>query len=109
VYQMQEKWDDSNQQFQAFLNVKGPMPSVYTHIGFNYSRLMDWEKARSFLEKSISLQPGNADARIYLAEVFTNLGEKEKALEQLETVSNPSPDQFTVINNMMLSLKNDSP
>ena len=109
VYQMQEKWDDSNQQFQAFLNVKGPMPSVYTHIGFNYSRLMDWEKARSFLEKSISLQPGNADARIYLAEVFTNLGEKEKALEQLKTVSNPSPDQFTVINNMMLSLKNDSP
>ncbi len=109
VYQMQEKWDKSTQQFKAFLEVKGPMPLVYAHIGFNYNRLMDWKNAQPFLEKSVSLQPDNVDTRIYLAEALTNLGQKEKARKQLEAVSNPSPDQVKVINNMMLSLKNDSP
>jgi protein O-mannosyl-transferase len=112
VYQMQEKWGKSTQQFKAFLEVTGPKPSVYTHIGFNFNKQLDWENAQAFLEKSISLQPDNVDTRVYLAETLGNLGKIEQAREQLQTALNTNPAQSAAINKMMLSLtspQNKSP
>jgi tetratricopeptide (TPR) repeat protein len=112
VYQMQEKWGKSTKQFKAFLEVTGPKPSAYTHIGFNFNKQLDWENAQVFLEKSISLQPDNVDTRVYLAETLGNLGKIEKAREQLQAALNPNPAQSAAINKMMLSLtspQNKSP
>lgn len=104
VYQKQKKWSASTEQFKVFLEVIGPNPSVYTQIGFNFNRQSDWNNARIFLEKSVSLQPGNVDTKIYLAEALANLGEIEKAREQLRTALNPNPTQSTAINKMLSSL-----
>ncbi len=106
VYQMQQKWDESSQQFNVFLEATGPNPSAYAQIGFNFNRQSNWKKAQSFLEKSISLQPDNVNTRIYLAEALANLGQKEKALEQLKSVLNPNPAQSAAINKMMANLTN---
>lgn len=112
VYQMQEKWGESTRQFKVFLDVTGPRSSAYAHIGFNFNRQLDWKNARIFLEKSVSLQPDNVDARIYLAEALANLSQNEKAREHLLAVSNPNPGQSSAINKMLLSLtdpKNKTP
>lgn len=103
-YQMQKKWDESSQQFYAYLEVTGPNPSAYAQIGFNFNRQSDWENAQIFLEKSISFQPDHVDTRIYIAETLGNLGQIDKAREQLETVFNPNPAQNAAINSMMLRL-----
>lgn len=104
VYQMQKKWDESSQQFNAYLEVTGPNPSAYAQIGFNFNRQSDWRNAQIFLKKSLSLQPGHVDTKIYLAEALVNLGQIEKAREQLQTTLNPNSTQSAAINKMMLSL-----
>ncbi|MBT3921551.1 MAG: tetratricopeptide repeat protein [Nitrospina sp.] len=106
VYQRQEKWAESTQQFKAFLEVAGPRPSAYTQMGFNLNRQSDWDNAKHFLEKSISLQPEDINTRITLAETFTNLAQIKKAHEHLTTAlkMHPNPNQIEAINNMMLSL-----
>ena len=106
VYQMQKKWDESSQQFNIFLEVTGPNHSAYAQIGFNFNRQSDWRNAQTFLEKSVSLQPDNIDTRIYLAEAFGNLGQIEKAREQLQAALNPNPAQSAAINKMMANLTN---
>ena len=106
VYQMQKKWDESSQQFNIFLEVTGPNPSAYAQIGFNFNRQSDWRNAQTFLEKSVSLQPDNIDTRIYLAEALGNLGQIEKAREQLQAALNPNPAQSAAINKMMANLTN---
>ncbi len=106
VYQMQKKWGESSQQFNVFLEVTGPNPSAYAQIGFNFNRQADWKNAQTFLEKSVSLQPNNVDTKIYLAEALANLGQKEKAREQLQTTLNPNSAQSVAINKMMANLTN---
>ena len=112
AYQKQEKWDESSKQFKTFLEVMGPNPSAYAQIGFNYNQQSDWENARTFLEKSVSLQPENIDTKIYLADTLANLGQIEKALELLQSTLNPNPAQSAAIDKMILSLtslKNKAP
>ena len=106
VYQKQEKWDTSTQQFKSFLEVTGPRPSAYAQIGFNFNRQADWENAQDFLEKSLSLQPNNFNARISLAETLANLGQMKKARELLQTAlkMDLSPAQNEAINKMMVNL-----
>jgi tetratricopeptide (TPR) repeat protein len=106
VYQKQEKWDTSTQQFKSFLEVTGPKPSAYAQIGFNFNRQADWENAQDFLEKSLSLQPNNFNARISLAETLANLGQMKKARELLQTAlkMDLSPAQNEAINKMMVNL-----
>jgi protein O-mannosyl-transferase len=106
VYQKKEKWDESTRQFKVFLDVTGPMPSAYTQIGYNFNRQANWEKAKIFLEKSVSLQPNNLNARVTLAETLTKLGQMKNAQEHLEAAlkMNPEPGQNEMIKNMMLSL-----
>ena len=106
VYQMQEKWDESTQQFKLFLRVTGPRSSANTQIGFNLNKQLDWENAQMFLEKSIALQPGNVNARIYLAEALIALGQKENARKNLQAISSANPAQRATINIMMLNLSN---
>ena len=106
VYQKQEKWDTSTRQFKSFLEVTGPRPSAYAQIGFNFNRQADWENAQDFLEKSLSLQPNNFNARISLAETLANLGQMKKAWELLQTAlkMDLSPAQNEAINKMMVNL-----
>ena len=106
VYQKQKKWDESTQQFKNFLEVTGPRPSAYAQIGFNFNRQADWENAQDFLEKSLSLQPNNFNARISLAETLANLGQMKKARELLQTAlkMDLSPAQNEAINKMMVNL-----
>ncbi len=90
----------------------GPSPSAYAQIGFNYNQQSDWENARIFLEKSVSIQPENIDTKIYLANTLANLGEMKKALELLQNTLNPNPAQSKAINKMIFSLtslKNKTP
>jgi len=104
VYQMQEKWDESTRQFQIFIEAIGPKPSAYAEIGFNFNRQSDWKNARTFLEKSVSLQPDNVNARISLAETLANLGQIEKAQEHLQIALTLSPTQNEAINKMRENL-----
>ena len=106
VFQKQKKWNESTRQFKVFLEVTGPNPSAYAQIGFNFNRQSDWENARTFLEKSVSLQPDNVDTKIYLAETLANLGEIGKAKQLLQTALNPNPTQSAAINKMMENLNN---
>jgi uncharacterized protein HemY len=103
---MQKKWDESTLQFMVFLRVIGPIPSAYTQIGFNFNKQLDWKNAQLFLEKSVSLQPDNVNARIYLSEAFAGLGKKEKARKQLQAISKPNPSQSAKISKLMINLTN---
>jgi protein O-mannosyl-transferase len=114
VYQRQGKWEESTRQFKNFLKVIGPRSSAYAEIGFNFIQQTDWKNAQIFFEKSVSLQPGNLNARISLAETFVNLGQVNKARELFQAIlkMRPDPDQKEAVNKMLLILsdpKNTTP
>jgi len=58
-----------------------------------YVDLEDYEKALGYQEKLVEINPNDSNYRITLAVIYTHLGEKNKAQEQVMIISNMVPDE----------------
>ncbi|MBI2268679.1 MAG: O-antigen ligase family protein [Candidatus Blackburnbacteria bacterium] len=61
-------------------------PKIHYNLGVLYSRSGDLQKALATLQKSVELKTDYYDARVGLAELYLENGEKEKAINELEFV-----------------------
>lgn len=91
---------ESLKQAASLLSALGydPMQDVGLafQLGILYYQSEENGKAQTEFERAISLDPDYANARYFLAIVYDQLGQKNKAIEQLETIEKQFPDNETV-------------
>ncbi|HET9448881.1 MAG TPA: winged helix-turn-helix domain-containing protein [Steroidobacteraceae bacterium] len=65
----------------------------------------DWPAAKEFLSRAVVLAPNNAEAHLYLAHLYSNLGRKEEALKHARRASelNPVSPLIAALEGMYLS------
>ncbi len=67
-------------------------PEYLTQIANSYFDLGDYEKAAEVYQRSLEIQPGNANAETDLATCLHYLGRQDQALEILDKVLQNSPN-----------------
>ncbi|HOI29594.1 MAG TPA: tetratricopeptide repeat protein [Melioribacteraceae bacterium] len=63
------------------VNIEPENPSYLDTLGWIYFRLNDFEKARSYIEKSLKYENNSGTVLDHLGDVYYKLGDKPKALE----------------------------
>jgi DNA-binding winged helix-turn-helix (wHTH) protein/TolB-like protein/Flp pilus assembly protein TadD len=65
----------------------------------------DWPAAEKYLSRAVVLAPNNAEAHVYLAHLYSNLGRKQQALEHARRASklNPVSPLIGALEGMFLS------
>lgn len=85
-------------QMAAFLPTYDPFQDVGLafQLGILYYRAEDFDKAQAELERAIGLSPNYSNARYFLGLIYDKKGQKSKAIEQFELISQLNPDNEEV-------------
>lgn len=59
-------------------------PEVYSFYGYLFNKLKDFDKAQSFLEKALELNPDQPDAHFFLGTTYAEKGMTERAVEEIQ-------------------------
>jgi tetratricopeptide (TPR) repeat protein len=76
------------------LNVSVDYSLLYCQLGIAYAEVKDFLCAREALEKSKVLNPSLGQTRMYLAMVYEELGELQKAIKESEDFLDLSPEAW---------------
>ncbi len=84
--------------FEQALKLDPYYPEVYYGLGIAYYDLRQYEKAAQSLRDLIKLNPGDWEARDFLARVELELDRsRERPAPQLTETSKPAPDEFATV------------
>lgn len=88
VLQDQGKTDDAIIQFLASIKAKPSYPLPFLGIGVAYHQKREYPLAVQSFKSALMFEPGMLQARLGLGLVYLDMGEKEKALEEYQTLKN---------------------
>ena len=72
-----------------------PSAKIYLALGHLYIQQQQWQQAKKSYQEAIAIEPENAEAHRYLADVFTNLGNQRKAADHLNLAFKFNPEAAT--------------
>jgi len=96
VYDRQGRLEDSIVKMEQVAAANTQDVGVAFQLGLLYLRNEDNDKAQNAFEWAISLAPSYSNALWFLATVYENQGEVDKAIEQVEKVAELNPDDKNV-------------
>ncbi|MBU0649336.1 tetratricopeptide repeat protein [Patescibacteria group bacterium] len=96
VYDRQGRLDDAIAKMEQVAASNTEDVGVAFQLGLLYLRNEDNDKAQNAFEWAISLAPSYSNALWFLATVYENQGEVDKAIEQVEKVLELNPDNTNV-------------
>ena len=85
------KYDDAIDKLMALVDVDTTdftKADVFNEIGFAYRKSQDFDNASKYYDKALKLDPNHLGALEYQGEMYVDLGQKEKALANLEKLRN---------------------
>lgn len=80
-------------QYQKALRLQSDATEPHLGLSDLYRRNAKWKESIEWLEKAISVEPGNAFYRIKLAETLREMGERKKALDAALGAVAAKPDE----------------
>jgi tetratricopeptide (TPR) repeat protein len=83
--------------FQKALAIE-PNSSTYYMLGLIYGEGKQWQEAAKALSEALRLDPSNHRVRYNLALVWTQLGQRERALQELKTCLQADPQNPDYLN-----------
>ncbi|HET7291998.1 MAG TPA: tetratricopeptide repeat protein [Vicinamibacteria bacterium] len=78
------KLDEAEASFKAIAATTPSIPEVHYNLGLIASRKKDWPAAEASFKRAIELRPEFGDAYSQLADVYTKMGQPEKANEIIQ-------------------------
>lgn len=75
-------------------------PQIYFRLGTIYAKMMDWQKAKEYLEKAISLDRKTIFAYTNLGNVYAEMNDLDKALNCYKEAISISPDYLNAHYNL---------
>lgn len=78
------KLDEAEAAFKAMAGKNPSIPEIHFNLGLIASRKKDWPTAEAAFKRAIELRPEFGDAYSQLADVYTKMGQPEKANEILQ-------------------------
>lgn len=87
----QERFDEAEYYYSRALDTKRALPSVYNNFGVLKFTIGDYNSARDFFEKAVTLDPGYYDALFNLRDCCVELEDMGAAYELGRRLSELSP------------------
>ena len=81
IYLVEKKWNRAEKEYEEALSKGAPAGVVYRNLGRLFMEKGDLEKAKTFLKKSLRVEPGSSLTRFYLAKIEKLLQGQEKPEE----------------------------
>ena len=81
---------------ESIISIEANNPGRYYQLGVLHGALQNTDEAIAAFNRAIALNPSYANARYFLAEQYLAKGDKEAALNQLETIRDLSPENSAV-------------
>ena len=89
--------------FKKVITINPSLSSPYTNIGLIYTDyLLKFNKAISYLNKAIEIEPSNTKALYNLGCAYDKLGEKEKGIYYYKKTIKIKPNYYKAVYNMSL-------
>jgi len=96
IYQEQGKNAEAVKELEAVKNSAPLDTGLAFQLGLVYYQSKDYQKAKLELERAISLDSNYANALYFLGLTYDQLGNKNKAIEKFQKVSDLNPDNAEV-------------
>lgn len=101
----QNKPRESLQLYNEAVKLKGPTADDLKIVGLDYALLSDYTDAANYLEKSLSLDPANIEARYHLGRVRYQQNQFDLAIAAFQEVLRRDPGHIKAEDNLGLSLE----
>jgi tetratricopeptide (TPR) repeat protein len=104
AYFSKDKNDDARREYRQALAIKNDLLNVNFRLGYMAFQEGDGVSAAKYFRREVALNPGYADARVFLAETLLGLDRKEDALVQLRTALTLDPGSELVYRRLATAL-----
>lgn len=93
IYRAQMNYDQAEATYMQALQVNPKDPRTWRNLGLMYAGdFKDYEKAATYIEKMIEVDPENASGYFYLGLTYESAGMKEKAIQAYQSALEVDPD-----------------
>ena len=79
----EERFDEAIADLEQSQAIVGPHPDILNYLGFAHRKMGDMQTAQKYYRQALALDPDHRGANEYLGELYLEIGEIEKAREQL--------------------------
>ncbi len=92
AYLEENQLDDAEVTFKKLINIDPDDAMGYANLGLTYLRMGKYDDAFKQLNKALEIEPNNPDIRLILAKTHEQNMEAEKAVAELEKITQATPD-----------------
>ena len=97
VYQVQGKQKEAIDKLEETKRITSPRDTgLAFQLGLLYYQTKDYQSAKAELERAIAIDPNYSNALYFLGLTYDQLGQKSKAVDVFQKVSNLNPDNEEV-------------
>jgi tetratricopeptide (TPR) repeat protein len=82
----QSRYDEAITALNVAQGMVGPNPDILNYLGYSHRKLGLFDKAQAYYSTALKIDPDHLGANEYLGELYLEVGELDKAREQLATL-----------------------